>query len=101
MNLTTPTKPARNTGAQLRNTFGDLLTGPGLKDVLASSRRYEMTLPDSATTAAAPPASWPATAGCAPTASTATRPPSGPPTTPKTAIPTTTCPAGLNCSCAG
>ena len=59
MNLTTPTKPARTTSAQLRNTFGDLLTGPGLKDVLASSRRYAMTMADSATTVPAHSASAP------------------------------------------
>lgn len=59
MNFTAPTKPARTASAQLRNTFGDLLTGSGLKDVLASSRRYEMTMPDSANTTPAQPTSVP------------------------------------------
>ena len=59
MNFTTPTKPARTASAQMRKTYGDLLTGSGLKEVLASSRRYEMTMPDSATTTPAQPTSVP------------------------------------------
>ena len=59
MNFTTPTKPTRTANGHLRNTYGELLTGPGLKDVHALSRRYEMTLPDSATTKPAQPASVP------------------------------------------
>ena len=59
MNFTTPTKPARTASAQMRNTYGDLLTGSGLKDVLASSRRYAMTMPDSAATTPALPTSVP------------------------------------------